>query len=402
MDTDRGRTGTSRPPALAYRRFGVMLEACVQFLTAAHELGQSPMVFGRAVSGMRGILVGIGLTVLAASTGCAGRVVQSRFEREFGCDDTEVTDLGAGAYRVRGCGRTAVYSCISFSAGPHGPAGGGCFQESSSVAPPPSHGPVGQVTARWDEAKGATVVQADIDFAAYHLTLLGAPTVDAARALLVVTLSEGGVFPERCPTFRIYTGSAELSAPLSGEDRTADATTIRYDVPVTALEELPTAGSWNAQFCDEDRSLGYSGRTLLLDFAKKFREVASATGTATPPAVQQAAPPDERTTVGTGRMSADTFQSVLGEHRGSIESCYNNALAATPTLAGDLRFLIIIDVQGAVAVEVEQSPAEFEAAGVTGCIAGILRAMSFAASPPQDGEFRVRLPITFVAPAPAP
>lgn len=101
---------------------------------------------------------------------------------------------------------------------------------------------------------------------------------------------------------------------------------------------------------------------------------------------------------GTGRMSGDVFRTTLGRKRSAIESCYNNALVRDPTLAGDLTFLIVINQQGSVSVDVERNAAALDAAGVTSCIVGKLRTMNFSSSPPQGGDFRVRLPVSFIAP----
>jgi hypothetical protein len=101
---------------------------------------------------------------------------------------------------------------------------------------------------------------------------------------------------------------------------------------------------------------------------------------------------------GSGRMSADVFRTTLGRKRGAIEACYNNALVRDPTLAGDLTFVIVINQQGSVSVDTERDAAALSAAGVTGCIVGKLRSMNFTSSPPQGGDFRVRLPISFIAP----
>jgi hypothetical protein len=101
---------------------------------------------------------------------------------------------------------------------------------------------------------------------------------------------------------------------------------------------------------------------------------------------------------GSGRMSADAFRTTLGRKRGAIEACYNNALVRDPTLAGDLTFIIVINQQGSVNVDVERNESSLDAAGVTTCIVGKLRTMNFSASPPTGGDFRVRLPVSFIAP----
>lgn len=101
---------------------------------------------------------------------------------------------------------------------------------------------------------------------------------------------------------------------------------------------------------------------------------------------------------GSGRMSGDVFRATLGRKRSAIEACYNNALVRDPTLAGDLTFLITINQQGGVSVEVERNAPALDAAGVTSCIVAKLSTMNFASSPPQGGDFRVRLPVSFIAP----
>ncbi len=102
---------------------------------------------------------------------------------------------------------------------------------------------------------------------------------------------------------------------------------------------------------------------------------------------------------GPGRMPGQTFQSVFARKRGAIEACYNNALVRDPSLGGDLVFGVTINQQGGVRVEVTQHDQRLDVAGVTACIVGRLQTMNFTASPPQGGELRVRLPISFIPPA---
>jgi hypothetical protein len=102
---------------------------------------------------------------------------------------------------------------------------------------------------------------------------------------------------------------------------------------------------------------------------------------------------------GPGVMSGQTFQSVFARKRGAIEACYNNALVRDPSLGGDLVFGVIINQQGGVRVEVKQNDQRLDVAGVTSCIVGRLQTMNFTANPPQGGELRVRLPISFIPPA---
>jgi hypothetical protein len=101
---------------------------------------------------------------------------------------------------------------------------------------------------------------------------------------------------------------------------------------------------------------------------------------------------------GSGRMTGSVFTQKLGQKRGAIEACYNNALARDPTLSGDLTFVVTINLQGSVSVDVEQNNASLDAAGVTSCIAGRLRSLNFTSSPPEGGDVRVRVPISFIAP----
>jgi hypothetical protein len=99
-----------------------------------------------------------------------------------------------------------------------------------------------------------------------------------------------------------------------------------------------------------------------------------------------------------GQMSGQTFRRVLDRKMSAINSCYNRALIGDPTLAGDLVFRLVINQQGGVRVEVTQNDQRLSVAGVTACIEQRLGTMNFAASPPVGGEFRVRLPLSFIAP----
>lgn len=140
-------------------------------------------------------------------------------------------------------------------------------------------------------------------------------------------------------------------------------------------------------------------------------EVQPRTGTAEPPPVVQVTPVEPpapparprgvvRTSGGTpvggeGRMSGDVFRASLGRKRAAIQICYDNALATNATLAGVLTFLVTINQRGEVAVVPEQTDAALDAAGVTNCVRAKLGTMNFSSSPPQGGDFRIRLPISF-------
>lgn len=101
---------------------------------------------------------------------------------------------------------------------------------------------------------------------------------------------------------------------------------------------------------------------------------------------------------GTGLMNRDVFMGVFRRKVSGIEQCYNNALVRDPTLAGDLTFLVVINMQGGVSVEIDQGSPALDASGVTDCIERKLASMNFATNPPEGGDFRVRLPFSFIAP----
>jgi hypothetical protein len=97
-------------------------------------------------------------------------------------------------------------------------------------------------------------------------------------------------------------------------------------------------------------------------------------------------------------MDGEVFRDVLGRQREAVDSCYQSKLVAAPTAAGDLVLVIAISAQGAVTVEVEQNSPALDAAGVTACVVAVLNSMSFADNPPQGGDVRVRVPLSFVVP----
>jgi hypothetical protein len=96
---------------------------------------------------------------------------------------------------------------------------------------------------------------------------------------------------------------------------------------------------------------------------------------------------------GAGRLSADVFRSTLARKKAAIEACGRNAAAGDPSLRGELTFLITIDTAGAVAAEVEAGASSSGMQAVAACVIGKLRTMNFSSSPPQGGDFRVRLPL---------
>jgi hypothetical protein len=141
-------------------------------------------------------------------------------------------------------------------------------------------------------------------------------------------------------------------------------------------------------------------------------EVQAGTGTAQPPPVVEvtpveppAAPAPPRGVVrshggipagGSGQMSGNVFESTtLLRRLGAVQTCYDNALAANATLVGDLIFLVTINQRGKVAVSVEQNDAALDAAGVTACALTELRSTNLSSCPPEGGDVRIRLPISF-------
>ena len=62
---------------------------------------------------LRGVRRLVGLCLIV-SAGCSAEVqLRERIEAEWSCvgDRLDVRELGAGAYRARGCGRSAVFVC---------------------------------------------------------------------------------------------------------------------------------------------------------------------------------------------------------------------------------------------------------------------------------------------------
>ncbi|NMC69589.1 MAG: AgmX/PglI C-terminal domain-containing protein [Myxococcales bacterium] len=101
---------------------------------------------------------------------------------------------------------------------------------------------------------------------------------------------------------------------------------------------------------------------------------------------------------GSGKMDGWTFRRVLAEKSEALDACYQEKLRSAPTLAGELTFIVAISARGTVTVEVERNDPGLDAAGVTACIQAVLSSMSFTSNPPQGGDFRVRLPLSLVAP----
>jgi hypothetical protein len=67
-------------------------------------------------------------------------------------------------------------------------------------------------------------------------------------------------------------------------------------------------------------------------------------------------------------------------------------------VAGELILIADVSVQGSVAVSTEQDSPALAAAGVTQCVVSRLASMNLAGSPPEGGNFLVRIPVQFIAP----
>jgi hypothetical protein len=99
---------------------------------------------------------------------------------------------------------------------------------------------------------------------------------------------------------------------------------------------------------------------------------------------------------GEGRLDSAVFRSTLSAQRAAIQACYDEGLKGAPDLVGELTFLLTIRPDGTVEAAVETDAERLAQAGVSACVAGRLAAMSFAAAPPVGGEFRLRLPMSFL------
>ncbi|MBN1771005.1 MAG: hypothetical protein JXB32_07090 [Deltaproteobacteria bacterium] len=242
------------------------------------------------------------LTVGPVACYGAAPVVRARFENEFRCrNNVSVTSLAGNAYRVSGCGRTAVYSCFNpVGGGGQTTWGGGqlvggyggttCIRE----ADPGSGGPSpaasraraqaesAQLAVRFDEARGATVVQADLDLSPLRLQCLGAPQIDAGRVLVVLSTA-GSVFTCRCPALALVGDDTSVELPLSAEDRPADATTIRFDATPEQIAAAAAAFRLEVRCCDAARSVNARQSEVLRQFVARFREIVAATPPVAPP-----------------------------------------------------------------------------------------------------------------------
>ncbi|MBI5487016.1 MAG: AgmX/PglI C-terminal domain-containing protein [Deltaproteobacteria bacterium] len=95
-----------------------------------------------------------------------------------------------------------------------------------------------------------------------------------------------------------------------------------------------------------------------------------------------------------GRVNGGIFQRQVERKRSAMLTCYNVALGSDPALQGDLIVVLVIDTQGMVGAEVEEDDEALAAAGVTSCVVGKLRQVSFSDTPPSS-ELRVRVPLHF-------
>jgi len=99
-----------------------------------------------------------------------------------------------------------------------------------------------------------------------------------------------------------------------------------------------------------------------------------------------------------GDLGNDAIRRTIGRKRGTFESCYWSARSTDPTLVGDVTFLLTVKTDGKVQVEVGDDSPRLNQAGVTACIKSRLETLDFTAQPPQGGDVRLRLPMSFLEP----
>jgi hypothetical protein len=98
---------------------------------------------------------------------------------------------------------------------------------------------------------------------------------------------------------------------------------------------------------------------------------------------------------GAGTIDQAVVLTQIRRRQVAVRACYDRALAADPELAGTLEFDVTIAESGAVSAAVARNDDALQAAGVTDCVLGRMRQVSFADTPPQGGEVRARFGLTF-------
>jgi Ca-activated chloride channel family protein len=195
---------------------------------------------------------------------------------------------------------------------------------------------------------------------------------------------------------RLLMAWADGLAETAGGDRPGGDAAKAADTCTRLREDL----GGRARSLAEDADVGRVVE-LLDTYCSRFR----ATVAEVPPEAPEGAP---RGTVrvtprpdpgNAGRMTGDVFRAVFLRKRPGIERCYDSALLNDAALGGEVTFLLTINAAGTVSVEVTANSDSLEAAGVTTCVAYRLRSLNFASTPPRGGDFRVRLPYTFIPPA---
>jgi hypothetical protein len=280
--------------------------------------------------------------------------------------------------------------------------------EADAPVPPPQSGTLeaalravrtGAVPGVGDAAGGAGSARTTLLLAADHDTpALAVREVFAAakkagyeRLLLLAARSEAVAEADPgdpCAAFSVV--SFGLAADRRGT-APSPAGTVGRDAPVRILDlESLTSGPAQDPLVGIASSSGIASETGIVSRTDIASPQEVSNGTVRLGSVRPAG--------GSGRMDASVFRAALQRKLRAIEACYEQALPGTPQLAGDLVFVTTIQIDGGVAVEVERDAPDMAAAGVTECIRRRLGSLRFSTSPPEGGDFRVRIPLSF-APA---
>ncbi len=95
----------------------------------------------------------------------------------------------------------------------------------------------------------------------------------------------------------------------------------------------------------------------------------------------------------TGSLSRAEVLKAIGKRQRAINRCYEKALMSNPGLSGKITFSWVITAKGKVSNARQKTSTMQGGGGVSTCVLGILRRMSFPA--PEGGSVTVVFPFIF-------
>jgi len=215
------------------------------------------------------------------SVGCGAELdkalVASSFRSKYRCQSERVSKV-AGGYVVEGCGFREEYVCFNSCCDDDGLFEELMFGSDRCVLTRSyrlSRGASGfvkpSVERRTRETGGYTVLRSTFPTRDARFIVLGAPSEEPHRVLLILRIKPGKDTRENCKLKLIRDGEP-VSAKMQSYAESNGVEQLAFVIPSSALKGIGEAKRVVGRVCDHHFEINQWGRDTLALFAVRFRE----------------------------------------------------------------------------------------------------------------------------------